>query len=68
MRDVDCTRRLAVGVVLGLAGLSSGCESGSSGTSGRPSGPSPEWIEQFHREQLRHEYEQQQYQEQMQGR
>jgi hypothetical protein len=48
--------------------IASGCESGQSQRSGASPGPSPSWIEEYHREQLRYEYERQKYEEQMQSR
>lgn len=57
--------------VIGLLGstvMISGCENGQSQQRAATSGPSPAWVEQYHREQLRQEYERRKHEEQLQGR
>jgi uncharacterized protein YjaZ len=70
LRTCCATVVLSAGVaLLSCFVMIGGCENGqSSQRGGAASGPSPQWVEHFHREQLRYEYERQQYEQQMQGR
>lgn len=70
MRTTRRQSTIAAGLLLGSALLSiAGCENGQSSRGGTATpGPSPAWIEHYHREQLRYEYEQQRRAEEMHGR